>query len=471
MMHNVCVFAFLALSFSSVSDHIFVSSFLININIKNQHSCMPVECDHETKRISKINFLCSLQCRESTLPLNSIKTKSKPYRNENLEYTLIDDIQKIPESIWDNCITELSTKQISSPFLQHAFLSALESSGCASSETGWLPRHLQITKGGTACAFVPLYIKGHSMGEFIFDSEWADYAKQKGVTYYPKVLIGSPFSPITCPKILIDPSFYESHRFDEDKERLREFRLYVGEIIQSIVKGNRLSSAHMNFLTEEEATDLAGEFKIMHDDENNVMTKSKYVLQSMVQKLTTKESNFIRKATLQYHWFNKHKERGDAYHNFDDYLKCFKSKKRISIKRERRRVAEQNIRVDAIVGKEIRNHPGLVKRMYEIYKSTVDKKLWGNLYFTLEFFEMLVDKDNFVNNLVFMCARPSNFNNTDTSTDSVPGVFRSDTKVDRSEFKAQDVFAGTINVVQNGIFYGRFYGTLNEVKNIHFEVR
>ena len=287
------------------------------------------------------------------------------------------------------------------------------------------------------------------MGEFIFDDEWSDFAKQKGIRYYPKLLVGVPFSPVTCQKILFEPAF----RQGMDEERVRDFRLFVGKILQSIVKDNHLSSAHINFVTDEEARDLAGDIANTKDN--------KSILQSVVHKFTNKD--YIRKTTLQYHWFNNNTKSGDAddvggykkYTSFDDYLNCFKSKKRITIKRERRSITEQNVRLDAIVGKNIRQYPGLVERMYEIYKSTVDKMFWGRLYFTQNFFEMLVESD-FVENLVFMCAR---FNGTDADEEN--GVI-----------VAQDVFAGTVNVVKDGVFYGRYWGCLPDydIKNLHFEV-
>jgi predicted N-acyltransferase len=400
----------------------------------------------------------------------SAKSNTNAYKHENVEYTLLNGVNLVPPSVWDNCLPTSNTNanEISTPFLQHSFLSALEASQCVSSQRGWLPRHLQISIDGQISAFVPLYIKSHSMGEFIFDSEWAEFAKQKGISYYPKLLIGVPFSPVTCPKILLNPSFRRERGMDEDREKLKEFRVFVGKIIESIVKDNHLSSAHINFVTEEEAIDLGGDLDLGQDEENGAMNKSKSILQSVVQKLTVKDSIYFRKTTLQYHWFNKHKTHGGAYSSFDDYLTCFKSKKRITIKRERRLVKEQNVRVDAIVGKEIRNYPGLVERMYEIYKSTVDKMFWGGLYFTKEFFEMLVDSD-FVDNLVFMCARPYNFNLTDVDAGR---DLDSNANFDGSDFVVEDVFAGTINVVQDNTFWGRYWGCLPsfEVKNLHFEV-
>lgn len=411
------------------------------------------------------------------------------FNNEEVEYTLIQDINLISSHEWDNCLPK-STRyegQTSAPFLRHAFLSALEASHCVSPERGWLPRHLQIKVSGQLAAYIPMYIKSHSMGEFIFDNEWADYAQQKGIAYYPKILIGSPFSPVTSEKILMDSDFRDrlqqmtllDSKKEETMDATREFRKLVANIIISIVKSSKLSSAHINFLTDDEARDIAGELMFsqsMQVEANNVGTahdastedgtlksrnKPKAVFKSVINQIAKYTRQvYIRKTTLQYHWVNKNAETNEKYTSFNDYLSRFKSKKRIKIKRERNKVSvDQNIRVDAIVGKQILEYPGLVEKMYEIYKSTVDKMFWGNLYFTLEFFEMLVESD-FVNNLVFMCAR-------------FKKEYSFSVKDDNDNFEANDVIAGTINIVEDGVFYGRYWGALPEyddIKNLHFEV-
>lgn len=139
---------------------------------------------------------------------------------------------------------------------------------------------------------------------------------------------------------------------------------------------------------------------------------------------------------------------GRPYETFDEYLGCFKSKRRINIRRERKKVTDAGIRIDVIRGREILQHPGLVERMFEIYQSTIQKMYWGRQYLTLDFFKKLAQSD-FVDNLCFMCAR---YNNTGET------------------LKARDVFAGTFNVVKDGVFYGRYWGCLGEeIKNLHFE--
>ena len=351
---------------------------------------------------------------------------------------------------------------------------------------------------GVPCAYIPLYIKSNSMGEFIFDSEWAQLANQMRIKYYPKLLCGIPFTPVSCSKILMSSglryrlglgsglggmgsspsssSFNNNEKDGGQKDLnldngIREFRVLVANILKKIATSNRLSSVHVNFITDEEASDIAGQLPVVpkfgdtqrKDDNNEAGSSSsngtttrnrvKSVINRLVQQRDSNQNNnFIRRTSLQYHWQNRNQNNGNLpYASFEEYLNCFKSKKRITIKRERRNVLEeQNVRVDAIVGRDILLYPGLVKRMFEIYKSTVDKMFFGKQYLTLDFFEMLV-KTDFVDNLLFMCAR---FKNED------------------EQFNAEDVFAGTFNVIKNKVFYGRYWGCLPnfDLKNIHFEV-
>jgi predicted N-acyltransferase len=329
----------------------------------------------------------------------------------------------------------------------------LEESGCASAETGWAPQHLSIQIDGKQKGYVPLYIKGHSMGEFIFDHSWAEAAHQSGITYYPKLLVAVPFTPATGQRILFKPDVWK-----RSGQEIRQIRKAVANFLIQVAESNHLSSVHFNFVTEEEATDLSGSSLALKteagDDTKNGKNDKSLQLTTKVQEMLERISprgTYLRRTSLQYHWTNANPNNHDQpYTNFDEYLACFKSKRRITIRRERQRVLEeQEVRIDAVVGNDIRKYPGLVERMFDIYLSTVDKMIWGRQYLTLEFFQLLVDS-TFVDRLCFLCVRPKS-----------SGIL----------LKANDVFAGTFNIVQNGVFYGRYWGCLpgREIKNLHFE--
>lgn len=435
--------------------------------------------------LTLLSSLCYTYAILSFQPLQMYKVKSFRHlspsysscllsTSQSLEFDVKSTISSISPQVWNSCVN--ADEENSSPFLEHSWLASLEESGCASISTGWMPSHIEIKMNDIPCAYVPLYIKNNSMGEFIFDAEWAQYAVKNDIKYYPKILCGIPFTPVACSKILMSPGFrYQlssssvsndnvvidnSGNGIESNGAVAEFRAIVAKVIKDIATSNNLSSVHINFLTDEEALHIAGPLPVPtfnsneeiddSDQEKNTnktnggLKKVKSVLDRIAQR---EKNDFFRRTSLQYHWQNRN------YTSFQDYLSCFKSKKRITINRERRRVLkDQNIRIDAIKGRDILSYPGLVERMFEIYKSTVDKMFFGNQYLTLEFFEKLVNTD-FIDNMLFMCAR---YNNTDTE----------------ESFEAKDVFAGTFNVIKNKVFYGRYWGCLPnfDVKNLHFEV-
>jgi uncharacterized protein len=328
-----------------------------------------------------------------------------------LHFELHSSISSISEDTWDACHS-------SSPFLKHSWIRCLEESNCASRSTGWVPQHVSIRIGKQLVGYVPLYIKEHSLGEFVFDQSWAEAAYRNRIDYYPKLLSGIPFTPATGDRILWMPSVSATYCNSD----LSSFRGAVGEFLRQLAITNKLSSVHINFLRDEEATALAGGL-------DQVDTKLKSLprsMQSLLESLKGVKDDYIRRTSLQYHWCNRNPNNSNMpYDSFDDYLRAFKSKRRIAIRRERSSVREdQGIRIDTVSGEEIRRHPGLVARMFDIYLATIQKmSFWGRQYLTLEFFELLVRSD-FCKHLCFICAR---HNSTG------------------AELKAEDVFAGTIS--------------------------
>jgi predicted N-acyltransferase len=390
-----------------------------------------------TSRISKPRF------REHELSLGAVKKilDGEDIMSENIQFELHSSILEIRAEDWDGCLANDGT---ASPFMEHSWLRCLEESKCASPETGWMPQHVAIKIDGDICGFVPLYIKTNSMGEFIFDNGWAEAANANGIDYYPKFLVGVPFTPATGHRILLHPRITEKY----SRSKIAELRKMVAIFLKGVARSSRLSSVHMNFLMEEEATDIAGKpektsrasyDQTLEGEFNSILKRLQYV----------DVDGYIRRTSLQYHWSNSNsKNSGLPYKTFDEYLSCFKSKRRIAIRRERKKVqVDKDIRIDAVVGKDILKYDGLVERMFQIYLSTVNKMFWGRQYLSLEFFSLLARSD-FVDNLCFMCARRRSAGET---------------------LQAADVFAGTFNIVNNGVFYGRYWGCLEEVKSLHFE--
>mmetsp|Transcript_34773 Transcript_34773/g.72377 ORF Transcript_34773/g.72377 Transcript_34773/m.72377 type:complete len:502 (-) Transcript_34773:225-1730(-) len=361
-----------------------------------------------------------------------------------LGFQFHSSIASIPKDDWNSCGGDGVNI---SAFMDHSWLRCLEESECACGDTGWVAQHLAIMLNGETVGYVPLYLKGHSMGEFIFDNAWAEASYQNGISYYPKMLSAVPFTPATGNRILWHPSICRIY----NKKEIARLRQTVATFLRRTAEANKISSVHINFMTEEEATDIGGELKDITSNGNEELS-----VQDRVKKMLTFRSrvkdDYLRRTSVQYHWKNANpNNHGNRFKSFEEYLGCFKSKRRINIRRERQTVLQdEGILIDAIRGKDILQYPGLVEKMFEIYKSTIDKMYFGRQYLNLEFFQMLAESD-FLENLCFMCAR---YNETD-----------------QTEFSAQDVFAGTFNVVKDGVFYGRYWGSLakKDIKNLHFE--
>ena len=246
---------------------------------------------------------------------------------------IIRKISDVERQQWDRLIAD------GSPFLKWDWLDSLEQSGCVDEQTGWLPHHLIAEKGNGLIAACPMYLKLHSMGEFVFDYEWAEAAHRSGVQYYPKMLVGVPFTPVTGGRFLVA----------QDQDRGALIRL-LGQALVKIATDNKISSIHVNFCL---------------DDEQRAL----------------EQVGFFPRHGIQFHWQNH------SFTSFDDYLNSFRSDRRNKIKRERREVAQRGIAIRAIEGEELTQRH--MRTMFRLYKGHVDRLYYGQQYLTQEFFDQL----------------------------------------------------------------------------------
>jgi uncharacterized protein len=260
----------------------------------------------------------------------------------------INQISEVPQSAWDELALPLKT-----PFLEWTWLHNMETSGSTTARSGWLPNHLTVWRDRTLIAVAPLYVKGHSYGEFIFDHQWADVADRLGVEYYPKLLGMSPFTPAEGYRFLIAPN--------EDEDELTE--IMVSAIDQFCLR-NRISGC--NFL---------------------------YV--DPVWKTRMEQHGFSSWLHHSFIWSNQN------YQTFDDYLSAFNANQRRNIKRERKTVANAGLYFKTFTGAEIPK--SLFSVMYNFYSDTCDKfGWWGSKYLTKRFFEQLYP--NYCDRVVFFAA-------------------------------------------------------------------
>jgi len=246
---------------------------------------------------------------------------------------VLSSLAAIAPGEWDALVGD------GSPFLEWGWLASLEEAGCVSTETGWLPQHLVLRDGDRLVGACPLYVKGNSQGEFVFDHGWAEAALRGGIAYYPKLLVAAPFTPATGVRFLVHP----------DCERTAVIQT-LASALKEICGRQGLSSVHVNFCLAEEAAVLA-------------------------------RLGFEERTGYQFQWINP------GWRTFDDYLDAFRSKRRTQIKRERRELEAQGITITVLGGDEI--PAAIVDPMFRLYKHTTDKLYWGRQYLNRALFELV----------------------------------------------------------------------------------
>lgn len=305
-----------------------------------------------------------------------------PDTAETLSVRTVDAIAQVGRDAWNRCAGD------DNPFVCFDFLDALEESGSVTAKTGWLPQHAVLEDAsGDVLAVAPMYLKNHSFGEYVFDHGWADAYERAGGRYYPKLQLSVPFTPVTGPRLLTPPG--------PNRDTLR--RALLTAIIQ-VAEKIGVSNFHVTFATEEEA------------------------------EIADKLGLLVRRG-YQYHWHNR------GYETFDDFLGELSSRKRKSIRKERRAVAEAGLITRALTGADLSN--GAWDIFYQFYQDTYDRK-WGSPYLTRAFFDIVTER--IPDKVVLML----------TEKDGVP-------------------VAGALNFRGKHALYGRNWGCAVDFKFLHFE--
>jgi hypothetical protein len=245
-------------------------------------------------------------------------------------------VAEVGREAWDACAAHPA--YLGNPFLRFDFLNALEEANCAVERTGWAPQHLVVEdEAGRAAAVLPLYLKTHSQGEYIFDHAWADAYERAGGRYYPKLLSAAPFTPVTGARLLVRPDV------DEGEGR----RFLMGGAL-TLCDRYGASGVHVNFPTEAEWRWLG-------------------------------EQGFALREGQQYHWQN------DGYASFEDFLGALSSGRRKTIRRERREALAE-VEVVHLTGKDLTEEHW--DAFFRFYMDTGSRK-WGRPYLTRAFFSLL----------------------------------------------------------------------------------
>ncbi|MGH7122455.1 MAG: GNAT family N-acetyltransferase [Acetobacteraceae bacterium] len=252
--------------------------------------------------------------------------------------TLHNRIADIAQAEWDSCAGDAN------PFVSHAFLAVLEESGSATARTGWLPQHAVLRDNASRIAGVaPMYAKGHSYGEYVFDHGWAHAFERAGGAYYPKLQVAVPFSPVPGPRLLMRPSAGETSPSVP--------AVAMAAALEEACRGLELSSVHVTFCEQPEWSALGA-------------------------------AGWLQRTGMQFHWQNA------GYRTFEDFLSALSSRKRKMIRRERREAAS-GLTLRVLSGSEI--EPRHWAAFYKFYTATVDRK-WGSAYLTQRFFPLLAER-------------------------------------------------------------------------------
>ncbi len=231
------------------------------------------------------------------------------------------------------------------PFSQHGFFSALEESGSIGGKTGWYPLYLALIDNQKVKAAMPLFIKSHSYGEYVFDWAWANAYSQAGIEYYPKIISAIPFTPSTGHRI----GFHSDLSNSEQEDAVTLFLSNIKEYI----KNKNYSGFHCLFPATKTIPSL-------------------------------KAAEFSHREGYQFHWFNDNN--GKVFESFDEFLETFSSRKRKTLKKERRRVTEQNIHIAMKEAHELTEQEW--HTFYQLYHYTYLKRSGATGYLGEEFFQL-----------------------------------------------------------------------------------
>lgn len=256
--------------------------------------------------------------------------------SEALTARIISAATEVDAADW-NAVVPATDGRLDNPFLDHAFFAALEASDSVGRRSGWLPQYLVLTDpAGVLVGLMPMFLKAHSQGEYVFDHGWADAFERAGGNYYPKLQSSIPFTPVTAPKLLVR----------DDRLDLKAALL---DAAAEVAERNGVSSVHSTFVPE-------------------------------ADEVLAREAGWLVRHDTQFHWHNA------DFGSFDDYLATMSSRHRKITRRERRDALGDGLTVKWLTGSDLTE--AAWDAFFEFYTDTGSRK-WGRPYLNREFFSLL----------------------------------------------------------------------------------
>lgn len=299
-----------------------------------------------------------------------------------INISIIGAINEVSATDWNKLVDS------DNPFARFEFLNALEQHNCVGQTYGWLPQHIVVTENYTLIGACPMYLKNNSYGEFVFDWAWADAYHRSGIEYYPKLVTAIPYTPATGARFLI-----------ADQQRYQQISELIIDSALQHANALGVSSMHWLFTNENDTAQL-------------------------------ESKNLMLRLGCQFHW------RNNNYKDFDHYLSFFNSKNRKKIKRERRQIQQQNIKIEILSGKQMTDELWDIYHLF--YCSTFEKKS-GTATLSNGFFKAL--GKTMPDNVLVLFAKYNN-----------------------------EYIASAFCVKGEKTLYGRHWGCSEEFDNLHFEL-
>ena len=299
----------------------------------------------------------------------------------SLTLEISDSILHVDAKSWDALVADM-------PLLSHAFLSALEVSHSVGTGTGWQPYPMLVYDGEKLVGGMPLYLKSHSYGEYVFDWEWAEAYQRSGLNYYPKLLAAIPFTPITSQRLLVSVV-----------ENANQIKTLMVDALEQVMLKHQLSSIHVLF-----------------PDENTAAI--------------FKHANWLQRHGVQFRWDN------EKFNDFEDFLTQLSHDKRKKIRQERKKVAATGVVCHRIKGADA--SPEQWSFFYQCYQNTYIEH-HSTPYLTPEFFHEIAQSmpQNILLVLAYLDGEP---------------------------------IAGALNIYDKTSLYGRYWGAMQYIPNLHFEL-
>jgi predicted N-acyltransferase len=295
----------------------------------------------------------------------------------NIQLEIQDSYSQLNAAQWDALVGDM-------PLLSHAFLSAMEDSGSIGKSTGWQPYPMLVKAADTLIAAMPLFLKTHSYGEYVFDWAWADAYERNGMQYYPKLLSAIPFTPITSQRLITDQP---------------EIQMLMIQALEETMRKYQLSSAH-----------------ILFPDEGST---------AMLE-----QAGWMQRQGVQFRWQN------EGFADFDAFLMTLSHDKRKKIRQERKKIVASGVQCRAIKGADITHDQW--NFFYQCYANTY-REHHSTPYLMPRFFKQIgrTMPDNILLIIAYINDEP---------------------------------IASALNIYHDTTLYGRYWGSLQYVPGLHFEL-